>query len=61
MKAQFIELTETNDSKFMINTLHIAWIEPHKGGSSIILNVPNYSFPKKVKETYEEIKALIIL
>ena len=59
MKGHFIEITETNDSKLLINTIHIAWIEPHKGGASITFNISNYSFPKKVKETYDEIKAMM--
>lgn len=59
MKGHFIELTESNDAKIMINVLHIAWIEPHKNGSSITFNIQNYSFPRKVKETYEEIKSLM--
>jgi hypothetical protein len=59
MKYPFIELTETNDSKILINFLHIGWIEPNKDGSKIIFNLVNYSLPKKVKESFEEIKSLI--
>jgi hypothetical protein len=59
MKNIFIELTDTDDLKVMINVLHIAWIEPVKGGSSLKSNLVHYSFPKKVKESYEEIKAMI--
>lgn len=59
MKNIFIELTDTDDLKIMFNVLHIAWIEPVKGGSSIKSNQVHYSFPKKVKESYEEIKAKI--
>lgn len=59
MKNLFIELTDTDDRKYLINVMHIAWIEPGKGGTSIKSNMEHYSFPKKVKESYEEIKALI--
>lgn len=59
MKHNFIELTETNGSKILINVLHIAWIEPDKDGSSIKSNFVNYSLPKRVKESYDEIKSLI--
>lgn len=59
MKNIFIELTDTDDIKILINVLHIAWIEPGKSGSSIKSNLVHYSIPKKVKESYEEIKALI--
>jgi hypothetical protein len=60
MNNYFIELTEKDDAKILINVLHIAWIEPNKTGSTITLNIPNYSFPKKVKESYEEIRAKIL-
>jgi hypothetical protein len=59
MKGHFIELTETDGTKLFMNTIHIAWFEPHKGGSSITFNLVNYSFSKKVKETYDEIKAMM--
>jgi hypothetical protein len=59
MKNIFIELTDADDLKILFNVLHIAWIEPVKGGSSIKSNMEHYSLPKKVKESYEEIKSLI--
>jgi hypothetical protein len=59
MKNIFIELTDTNDVKVLLNVMHIAWIEPDKNGTSIKSNMVNYSLPKKFKETYEEVKALI--
>lgn len=59
MKNFFVELTETDGNKILINVLHIAWIEPNKNGSTIKSNMENYSIPKKVKESYDEVKALI--
>ncbi|MGE0076881.1 MAG: hypothetical protein AB7S48_03385 [Bacteroidales bacterium] len=59
MEYKFIELTEKDGTKIFLNTMHIAWVEPAKEGSSIVSNLVNYSFPKKVKESYEEVKALI--
>ncbi len=59
MKNIFIELTDTDDVKILLNVMHIAWIEPEKNGSSIKSNLEHYSFPKKVKESYGEIKSLI--
>ena len=59
MKNLFIELTNTDGEKILFNVLHIAWIEPSKNGSSLKSNLVNYSLPQKVKESYEEIKALI--
>jgi hypothetical protein len=59
MKNIFIELTDNDDLKILVNVMHIAWIEPAKGGSSIKSNMEHYSLPKKVKESYEEIKAII--
>jgi hypothetical protein len=57
MKNTLIELTDSDGQKFLINVLKIVWIEPAKGGTSI--RMEEYSFPKKVRESYEEIKALI--
>ncbi|MCX6333755.1 MAG: hypothetical protein NT092_05555 [Bacteroidia bacterium] len=57
MKNFLIELTDSDDQKFLINVMHIVWIEPAKGGTSI--RMEEYSFPKKVKESFDEIKALI--
>jgi hypothetical protein len=59
MKNVFIELTDTDDVKILFNVLNIAWIEPGKNGSSLKSNLVNYSLPKKVKESYDEIKAMI--
>jgi hypothetical protein len=59
MSPKFIELTERDDSKIFLNIFHISWIEPNKSGSTIWFNIDNYSLPKKVKETYEQIKLLI--
>lgn len=59
MKCKFIELTDKDNSKFLINTMHISWIEPNKDGSTIWGNWVNHSLPKKVKESYDQIKALI--
>lgn len=59
MECKFIEVTEKNGTKILLNILHIAWIEPTKDGASIKSNLVNYSFPRNVKESYEEIKALI--
>jgi len=57
MRNTLIELTDSEGQKFLINVLKIVWIEPAKGGTSI--RMEEYSFPKKVRESYEEIKALI--
>jgi hypothetical protein len=59
MKNLFIELTDTDDMKILLNVLHIAWVEPNKNGATIKSNLVNYSLPKKVKESYEQVKELI--
>jgi hypothetical protein len=59
MKNTFIELTDTDDLKILLNVLHIAWVEPNKSGSTIKSNMVNYSLSKKVKESYDDIKLLI--
>jgi hypothetical protein len=59
MKNIFIELTDNDDTKILLNVLHIAWIEPNKTGSLVKSNLVNYSLPKKVKESYDDIKLLI--
>ena len=59
MKNIFIELTNKDDSKILLNVLHIAWIEPDKSGTVIKSNMVNYSFATKVKESYDDVKALI--
>lgn len=59
MEYKFIEVTEKDGSKILLNVLHIAWIEPNKNGSSIKSNLINYSLPRNVLESYEEVKLLI--
>lgn len=60
MEPKFIELTTKDNEKILLNTLHIAWIEPNKSGSTIISNFVHYSLSKKVMESYDQIKALIL-
>jgi len=57
VKNTFIELTDSDDQKFLINVRHILWTEPTKSGTSI--RMKDYSFLKKVKESYEEVKAIL--
>jgi len=59
MKNIFIELTDTNDTKILLNVMHIAWIDSGKNGVSIKSNLVRYSFPTKVKESFEQVKSLI--
>ncbi|HLP73202.1 MAG TPA: hypothetical protein VK155_09890 [Bacteroidales bacterium] len=59
MKNIFIELTNTDDVKILLNVMHIAWIEPLKNGASLKSNLVNYSLPYKVKESYDQIKEMI--
>jgi len=59
MKNMFIELTDTDDTKILLNVLHIAWIEPGKNGTTIRSNMVHYSLNKKVKESYDEVKSII--
>jgi hypothetical protein len=59
MNNIFIELTEDNNSKILVNVLHIAWIEPYRGGTLIKSNMVHYALSKKVLETYDQVKALI--
>lgn len=59
MNCHFIELTEKDGAKIMINALYIAFIEPDKTGSKITFSMEKYSFPKKVQESYETIKSLM--
>ena len=47
MKNIFIELTDTDDKKILLNILHIAWIEPGKSGTVIKSNMMHYSYPQK--------------
>jgi hypothetical protein len=59
MECKFIELTEKDGTKILLNVFHIAWVEPTKTGASIKSNLVNYSFPRNVTESYEEVKLLI--
>lgn len=59
MECKFIELTEKDGTKILLNVLHIAWIEPNKTGSCIKSNLVNYSLSRNVKESYDEVKSLI--
>jgi len=59
MKNIFIELTDKDDSKILVNVLQIVYIEKGKTGSIIMSDLVNHSFSKKVKESYDEIKSLI--
>jgi hypothetical protein len=59
MKNIFIELTDTDDTKILLNVMHIAWIEPNKSGSVIKSNMMHYSLSKKVKESYNDVKTLL--
>ena len=59
MKNLFIEVTNSDNEKILLNVMHIAFIEANKGGTSIKSNLVNYSFPIKVKESYQEVKRMI--
>lgn len=59
MKNLFIELTAKDDSKILLNVMHIAWVESDKTGSVIKSNMVNYSISTKVKESYDDVKSLI--
>jgi len=59
MKNLFIELTDSDGVNIMLNVMHIAWIEPAKDGTAIKSNLVHYSGSKKVKESYQEVKAKI--
>lgn len=59
MKNCFIELTDSDNLKILVNVYHIAWIEQGKNGAILKSNHVNYSLPMKVKESYEEVKSLI--
>jgi len=59
MFPKFIELTAPDGTKLLVNTFHIAWIEPKKEGSVIISNFVHYSLSKKVKESYEQVKMMM--
>jgi len=59
MKNLFIELTAKDDSKILLNVMHIAWVESDKSGSVIKSDMVHYSLSTKVKESYDDIKLLI--
>jgi hypothetical protein len=59
MKNIFIELTDKNDSKILLNVLRITYIETNNEGSIIVSDLVNRTISKKVKESYSEIKSLI--
>ncbi len=60
MKNIYIELTDSDGEKFLLNLLHVAWIEPDKkGGCLLKSNWVNNSLNRHVKESYEEVRALI--
>jgi hypothetical protein len=58
MKNNFIELTDANDEKVILNAMFIISIEPDKN-DSVKLSLTNFSFPRKFKESYAQVKALI--
>ncbi len=58
MKNNFIELTDSNDARVILNAMYIAWIEPDKN-DSVKISLTNYSLPKKFKESYTKVKSLI--
>lgn len=58
MKNNFIELTDSNDVKILINAIYIVSIEPDKN-DSVKISISNYSLPKKFKESYSKVKSLI--
>jgi hypothetical protein len=59
MKNIFIELTGTDDVKFLFNVLHIGWIEPNKNGTTINSDLQYITVPRKVKESYQAVRSLI--
>jgi hypothetical protein len=59
MKNIFIELTDKNDTKIMLNVFQIVYVEPNNDGSVIVSDLCNHTVSKKVKESYAEIKSLI--
>ncbi len=59
MKNIFIELTANDDEKFLFNVMHIGWIEPNKNGTTINSDLQYITVPRKVKESYQEIRSLI--
>jgi hypothetical protein len=59
MKKIFIELTDTDDTKILLNVFYIGRIETSKSGSIIVSNLINRLSSIKVKEPYEDIKSLI--
>lgn len=59
MKNIFIELTGTDDVKFLFNVMHIGWLEPNKNGTTINADLQYIGVPRKVKESYQEVRSLI--
>ena len=59
MKNIFIELTDKNDSKILLNVFRISYIESTGEGSIVVADLVNRTFSKKVKESYAEVKKLI--
>ena len=59
MKNIFIERTGTDEVKFLFNVMHIGWIEPNKNGTTINSDLQYITVPRKVKESYQEIRSLI--
>jgi hypothetical protein len=59
MKNIFIELTGTDDEKFIFNVMHIAWIIPNRNGTTINSDLQIITMPRKVKESYQEVRSLI--
>jgi hypothetical protein len=59
MKNIFIELTDKNDSKILLNVFQITYVEANNSGSIIVSDLVNRTISKKVKESYDEIKSLI--
>jgi hypothetical protein len=59
MKNIFVELTNKNDSKILLNVFQIVYIEANDSGSIIVSDLVNHTISKKVKESYNEVKSLI--
>jgi len=59
MNKIFIELTDSDDSKFSLNIMHIVLIEPNKNGTTIRSTIGDSFIQKKVKESYSEVKSML--
>jgi len=62
MKNNFIELTNSDNQKVLVNILNISWIIPDKNTTIIFMNFVgrnNFALPIVVKEEYSLIKQLI--